>query len=130
MLGKKIVAIIDDKGDQPTIRHVNCEIMVSDNIHCEICAAHRRSLSSQVAQHSKRTREVSLESHTNNRYLRSPELRIKLSLHQKCRRNMQKRIIRLKDKLQVAANQKGVLLDEADHNDFKELLISESGKIS
>ena len=43
---------------------------------------------------------------------------------------MQKRIIRLKDKLQVAANQKGVLLDEADYNDFKELLISESGKIS
>ena len=48
--------------------------MVSDNIRCEIYAAHRRSLSSQVAQHSKRTCEVSLESHTNNRYLHSPEL--------------------------------------------------------
>ena len=73
MLGKKIV-VIDDKGHQPTVRHINCEIMVSDNIRCEIYAAHRRSLSSQVAQHSKRTCEVSLESHTNNRYLHSPEL--------------------------------------------------------
>ena len=129
-LGKDIVAVIDDKGDQPTVRHINCEILVSDNVRCGICATHRHSLSSQVVQHSKRTHEVSLESHANNRYLRSPELRIKLSLHQKCRRNMQKRMIRLKNKLQVAANQRGVLLDDADHNDFKELLISESGKIS
>ena len=129
-LGKDIVAVIDDKGDQPTVRHINCEILVSDNVRCGICATHRHSLSSQVVQHSKRTHEVSLESHANNHYLRSPELRIKLSLHQKCRRNMQKRMIRLKNKLQVAANQRGVLLDDADHNDFKELLISESGKIS
>ena len=43
---------------------------------------------------------------------------------------MQKRMICLKNKLQVATNQRGVLLDDADHNDFKELLISESGKIS
>ena len=43
---------------------------------------------------------------------------------------MQKRINHLKNKLQVAANQKGVILDNADHNDFKELLISVSRKIS
>ena len=34
---------------------------------------------------------------------------------------MQKRIICLKDKLQAAANQKGVLLDDGDHNDLKNL---------
>ena len=98
--------------------------MVSDNICCEIGVTHQRSLSSQTAQHSKR--EVSLEGHVTNHYLHSPELQIMLSLLQKCKRNM---IIHLKDKLQVAANQKGVLPDDADHNDFEELLISESVNI-
>ena len=74
--------------------------------------------------------KVSLESHTNNRYLRSPELRMKLTLLQQCRQNMQKKINRLKDKLQVTADDRGMLLDDVDHSDFKSLMLSESTKIT
>ena len=96
---------------------------------CQICSTHRRSLSSQVAQHSKRTCEVLLKSHANDRYLHSPELRVKLSLEERCKRNMQKKISRLQDILKAVTDKTGVLLDEADHNDFKELLIKQSGDI-
>jgi len=42
---------------------------------------------------------------------------------------MQKKISRLQDKLKAVTDKTGVLLDEADHNDFKELLIKQSGDI-
>ena len=117
------MAVIDDKGEQATVRHTNCEILVSGKVRCAVCTTYRHSLSSQVIQHSRRTIQVSLHSHTNNRYLRSPELRLKLTLPQKSRRNMQKKINHLKEKLQVAADEKGMLLNEADHDDFKKLLL-------
>ena len=122
------MAVIDNTGEQATVRHTDCEILVSGKVRCAVCTTYRRSLSSQVIQHSRRTIEVSLHSHTNNRYLRSPELRIKLTLLQKNRRNMQKKINHLREKVQVEADEKGMLLDEVDHDDFKKLLLSESTK--
>ena len=43
---------------------------------------------------------------------------------------MQKKINHMREKLQVAADEKGMLLDEVDHDDFKKLLLSESTKIT
>ena len=54
---------------------------------------------------------------------------MKLTLLQRCRQNMQKKINRLKDKLQVTADDRGMLLDDVDHDDFKKLVLSESPKI-
>ena len=128
-LGKIIIAKVDEIIEVPTVRHIDCEILVYNEGRCSICETHRRSLRSQVAQRCKRSIEVSLQSHINNRYLQSPELREKLSLYQKCRRNMQKKLTRLKLKLENMAEVSGVTPDENYHDDFKSLLLSESAKV-
>lgn len=128
-LGKIVVAKVDEFTQIPTVRHMDCEILVKREGRCSICETHRRSLRSQVAQRCQRSIEVSLQSHVNNRYLQSPELRVKLSLYQKCRKNMQKKVNRLKLKLESMAEVSGVTLDENDHDDFKSLLLSESAKV-
>ena len=55
---------------------------------------------------------------------------MKLTFLQQCRQNMQKRVNCLKDKLQVTADHKGMLMDDVDHSDFKNLMLSESTEIT
>ena len=43
---------------------------------------------------------------------------------------MQKMINHLKDKLQVTVDDRGMLLDDVNHSDFKNLMLSESTKIT
>jgi len=84
------------------VRHYDCELLVSGDVPwCSICKVYKRTLASKLVRRVKQPalRDITLSGHINDRYLHSPELRVKVSLQQKCRRNMQKRIDRLKNKL-------------------------------
>lgn len=124
---------MDKRGEQPTVRHHDCELFVHEEKSCcSICKVYKRTLASKLARNNKQTKplDVSLSSHVNNRYLHSPELRTKLALHQKCRRNMLKQINRLKEKLEMAAEDEGVILNEGDHEEMKGILNSEYSSIA
>ena len=82
------------KGDQPTVCHVNYKVLISDNVCCEICALHWRSLSLQVAQHSKSML------HWKDIPITIICILVNFKLSYLCirnaRRNMQKRLVHLK----------------------------------
>ena len=52
-LGKIIVAKVDEITQVPTVRHIDCEILVYNEGRCSICETHRRSLRLQVVQRCK-----------------------------------------------------------------------------
>jgi len=104
------------------VRHYDCELLVPC---CSIYKVYKCTRASKLVHRVKQPalQDITLSGHINDCYLQSPELRkSESSLQQKCRRNMQKRIDRLKNKLGQAVQSKGVVLNDSDH---KEILISE-----
>ena len=123
------IAYVDKSGEQPTVRHYNCELFIcEEETCCSICKVYKRTLASKLARKNKQLKplDISLSSHVNNRYLHSPELQAKLVLHQKCRRNILKQINCLKEKLETSAEKEGIVLNERDHEEMKEILNSEN----
>ena len=119
---------MDSEQEVVTVRHYDYELLVSDDVlSCSICKVYKRTLASKLVHRNKQPalRDITLSSHINNRHLHSPKLRVKVTLQQKCRRNMLKRIGLLKDKLSQAVQSEGVVLNDGDHEEMKSILNSE-----
>lgn len=67
------VAILDDYTfDVPTIRHVNCQWLVSKDsavIRCAVCIQHRSTLTVQSSRTQNLSADTSHSSHINYKYV-------------------------------------------------------------
>jgi hypothetical protein len=128
-----------------TIRHVNCQVLLSNEnqgIRCSECVSYRSTLSIQAARAQKQSSDTTPSSHVNHRYTLAiykcnhklftcvaryqplPTLISRLGQLQHQYRAVSKQLDRLKKKIADASEVSGVSLDEQSHEDLKELASS------
>ena len=130
--GTRIVAYHDTRSfSEPTIRHSDCEMILSSKgvDRCQKCTDYRSTLHALASRECRRTKP-DRTSHTNYRYLSTPE---KLDrLHELCRENRlaHMKIERLWAKLtQITANV-GVSLDESTTSDLHQVMQEEEEQVA
>ena len=89
-IGTKDVASYESKLQSfSTIRHINCEVLLSSSVptkYCAVCTKYRKSLNAMLSRHHQqlkpspntKTISTSISSHTNYRYLSSDDKTIKI----------------------------------------------------
>ena len=121
--GSTVTAYFDTTSFQcPTVRHSNCAILLSqeDNVRCNQCTTHRLSLGVMASRHSlQRSKERSApSSHTNFRYLSTPEKVERLRQLHQCNRSAQKKLHRLKARIAEMISRKNIQLDVETTSDL------------
>ena len=104
------------------MRHSNCTLLLSqeDNVRCNQCTTHRRSLGIMASRHSlqRSTERSALSSHTNFRYLSTPEKVERLRQLHRCNRSAQKKQHRLKANVAEMISRKNIQLDVETTSDL------------
>lgn len=125
-----IVAEVDSSMNESTIRHSMCDLLVSTGRRCSKCEAHRKSLLVMLHRLDNQKDATDPKSHTNYRYLTSLQISERCSnLHTNCVAN-ERKISRLKAKIEKLSNEQGVTLDPVLHNDMKSIMNENFSKIS
>lgn len=134
---KGTVAIIDSyfpvtfEGEMfnRTLRCNECELLVTNN-RCDACKEYRctlRALHSQwLRQQKKIASHASISSHTNFRYLKTPERQQRIRRLRNEIVNRRKEVERLKSCVNVATEQHGIYIEDALETDIK-LIMEEKG---
>ena len=98
----------------------------SDGDRCNKCSAYRITLNRAI---SRKGRATTPHSHTNHRYLTSPEKVARLRELQHKNRASQKRITRLTEKLAEMTARNGVCLDDAMSGDLEKIMKDEDQNV-
>ena len=108
----------------PTIRHTECALLLSQSAgdRCDTCVAYRNTLNKAIARKRKATMQ---HSHTNYRYLSSPEKVTRLRELQRKNHQQQNHIARLREKLAELTEKNGVYLDQTMNNDLEKIVKEE-----
>ena len=128
-LGTKVIAYRDTRAlPQATVRHAECSLLLpqsAENDRCETCRNYRKTLNRALNRKSKATTTSTSHTHTNLRYLSSPEKVARLRELQQKHRLDQKRITRLNEKLAELTAKNGVCLDDAMNGDLEKIVKDE-----
>ena len=126
-LGTKVIARLDCRAfSRPTIQHVKCFPLLPescDSDRCEQCITYRKTLAKAASR--KATTQTSAHSHTNHRYLTSPQEIARIRELQHTNRVCQKRIEQLSKKIEELTSRNGVCLDDDISADLKEIVKQE-----
>eukprot|EP00731_Ephydatia_muelleri_P010173 Em0005g759a len=137
---KNMVAFIDsffpvmfeDEMYSRTLRCNECELLVTNN-RCDTCKQYRctlRALHSQWLRQQKKTaNHASISSHTNFRYLKTPERQQRIRRLRNEIVNKRKEVERLKSYVNVATEQHGIYIEEALEKDIKQIMEEKSNEI-
>ena len=137
-IGQHVVAY-EDKGtlDYPTIRRSDCELLLplaGPSGRCPCCTKYRktfRSLSSRYTSKELETSRItSAVSHTNFRYLTTPEKDQRLRELHSHHRNTTKRLKRVEDKLAVTIKERGISVDKGMHCDLRQIMEEFNNKVT
>ena len=130
--GTRIVAYHDTRSFlEPTIRHSDCEMILSSKgvDRCQKCTDYRSTLHALASRECRRTKP-DRTSHTNYRYLSTPEKLDRLHDLRRENRLAQMKIERLRAKLtQITANV-GVSLDESTTSDLHQVMQEEEEQVA
>ena len=131
--GSEIVASYGrDYCSFPTIRCKACLVLVTGTDRCIVCTKYRKILNSMFSRHNNKENaapDTDLTSHTNYRYLTSPEKRARLQLYHHKSRNRHQKIQRMKAQLEDALEQRGLTIDSNLHDDLSAIVIESSSDI-
>ena len=124
------VAILDDRSlPSPTIRHNDCSLLISkDAIRCHSCNNYRRTLHAMLSRYqttADSVGKIQTTSHTNYRYLSTPEKHQRMALLHKDSRAANMKIDRLKAKLSKVMEEKGVSLESTMTSDLSQIMANE-----
>ena len=118
---------------EPTIRHNECAVILARDgsrvDRCQRCTDYRRTLHAMVSRQSqsqhKSISNATLSSHTNYRYLSTPEKIERLgSLHHE-NRSAQKKLQRLRVKVAEMIASRGISLDAETTGDSQQIMEEE-----
>ena len=106
-----------------TIRSSNCDIIAAGK--CCACRTYRTNLRSIYQRWKKRnaTPEIDLQSHCNERYLNTPQKKMKISKLRSRTHNLQKEISVLQKKIDELINMHGQQLDQDLHSDLHSIMV-------
>ena len=113
-----------------TVRTSNCELLVHDQ-KCKSCIAYRRTLRVLHSRWSVRNSAdiSSSSSHTNNRYLNTPEKCVKISKLKQRVKIAESEVVRLKEKVLNMLEKSGEEIDEGLHGDLSSIVQEKSEDI-
>jgi len=114
-------AILDTQlVDPPTVRHKDCDLLVlQSDTRCTACSQYRPSLRATFSRQSHgKEDKTAPDSHTNYRYLSTPEKGSRLSRLHISARNAKKKTLRIQTRLAELTEQSGVVIDPDMHNDM------------
>ena len=131
--GATIVAYHDQEGD--AIRCTDCMLFIPESTaasQCHLCKSNRKTLFSLLSKSRKRKHSdgTSPSSHTNYRFLSTPEKIKRLQRLHRLHRNDQRRITRLRTALDGAIEQRGVTVDDDLHQDLRGIVKNNNDFIS
>lgn len=128
------MAYWDTRFSHHTFRSTGCDMLVTESRkRCSSCDGYRRYLNSMLYHASGKGR-VDLDrtrpsSHTPFTSLTSPEKVERLHRLRSVSRVSQQKIERLKHRLQIISERKGVAVDETFHSDLKKIIETHKQKI-
>lgn len=103
-----------------TIRHCRCELLVANtSVRCKCCSRYRSSLRSM---HSNYMKERSVNPAVNLRYMQTPQKVMRIRALKNALRNKQRRLQRVKAKLQVITRQSGIQIDNDLQKDLRGII--------
>ena len=120
--GAGLTAYLDTQLVQsPTVCHKSCELLVTQiDTRCTACTQYRKSLRAICSHQSqeKADNRTAPDSHTNYRYLSTPEKGRRLSRLHSSARSAKKNISRILARLAEITEQSGVVVDRDTHDDM------------
>ena len=123
----KFVAFVDEVDGKKTVRTCNCELLVSDS-KCSSCQSYRSNLRAIYSKWSKRQAEnvqiSDSSSHTNDRYLNTPEKKMKADDLKKRVHAAEASVKRLKEKIKKLTEDHGETIDNELHSDLLSIMQS------
>ena len=126
---------MDATCDSPTVRSNHREIIiVSEASKCSSCVHYRSNLRAMISSTTKvssptKRKRLDTSSHTNYRYLHSPELRERLHNSRNENKSLNREIEQLKRKFHKMTQSVGVTLDDHLNSDIH-MIASEHDPIS
>ncbi|XP_071945700.1 uncharacterized protein [Antedon mediterranea] len=122
------VAMEEDTNGERTIRHVNCCIFVEGN-RCEVCTMYRTTLMSKRSRINDQ-KAVDISSHARNDQLNNDQLRKKLMLVSNDRKNLQKMVKDLKEKVRKSFEDDSSPLQETMSEALKTIMTTHTETVS
>ena len=118
-----IVAYVDEDSSSKTVRTTDCEF-VCTGVRCQQCAPYRCNLRAIYSRWSKgRSCDGSdTSSHTNERYLSTPEKKAKMATLRKKAAAAEEGLKRLKDKVQKLQEQQSEPVSEQLNSDLTQIM--------
>ena len=106
-----------------TVRTTECDLISSES-KCASCAGYRKNLRAMVSSAKKLSspviqKRLATDSHTNYRYLRSPELRERLHNSKTENQKLSRKLDQFKSRLDKLTQSSGVTLDSSLHSDMQ-----------
>ena len=112
-----------------TIRTVKCELLVS-GVKCEACKEYRSTLRSMCHRHAQgSTSSSAVSSHTNYRYLKTPERKERISKLKAELDHSKREIDRLKAKIKSLQEDGGVCIDDKLEQDLQTIMEEKTDEI-
>ena len=110
-IGKKLAIEESDTLGFSTIRHVECEKILSPIDRCLNCDKYRKTLRTQLsrASHEKRSDRSNPSSHVNYRHLSSPEKNERLHNLLDLNRSLTKQLQRMKEHVSTFVEASGIV---------------------
>ena len=130
-IGKQTVANVDASWTgQPTLFHVDCEILIKPSSNrCIACTNHRKSLLAMKSRKQKDTDRTNPSSHTTYACLHTPEKDERLCRLQQDKKRVKLQIDRLKQKIEDASHQGGMIVDDELHEDLKSVVMESTEQV-
>ena len=116
-----------------TVRTSKCELLCK-TAKCSSCKSYRVNLRSMYASWTKRSQQVrpdedSSSSHTNDRYLNTPEKKSKIDSLKKRARHAEKKAAKLFEKIENITRTDGNIVSEELHNDLVTIMTNNDQKV-
>lgn len=126
--------LLIDGVSMPTVRSTQCDLL-SRSSKCTHCAAYRKNLRAIISRASKvsspvKRKRLDASSHTNYRYLNSPELRERLHNSRKQNHILGRKIEQLKCKVEKLSQSAGVALDSHLNSDLQTIIAENNDKLA
>ena len=117
---------VDGGSSTATVRSAQCDLLSSGS-KCPSCTAYRKNLRAMVSSAKKicspvKRKRLDTNSHTNYRYLHSPELRERLHNSRKENRTLNRKINQLKQKIDKQTQSSGITLDSNLNSDMQAIM--------
>ena len=135
--GTNAVAFLDERAlPQPTIRHSECALLLSeeDPVRCQRCDVYRRTLRVMTCRHRRSQEQAqntsAPSSHTNYRYLSTPEKVDRLRRLHDDSRCLQKKLRRREDRIAALIAREGVSLDAETTDDLSTIMTEQNASIA